>query len=61
MYEFSAVEGTESMTPSARLLAALGLEHRGSAEVEDLYSRPVPRKVRPFPGLSSPVPVRVAA
>jgi hypothetical protein len=37
----SALSATDLATPAGRLMAALGLEPRATAEIQDLYSRPI--------------------
>lgn len=37
-----ALQETMAATPAATLIAHLGLETKTSAEIEDLYSRPIP-------------------
>ena len=44
----AALRQTVPTSPAAILLAHLGLETRTTAEIEDLYSRPIPTDIVPL-------------
>jgi len=47
MPDILPIQGSPEPTPVDRLLDALGLETRATAEVQDMYSRPVEPSAAP--------------